>query len=95
MSQIGRASPVCLLAAAACSGSNSPPGIRPANPSTARAGTHSTRPAVRKRPAGWDTPTDTGELAIYDDGTAKFTSHAGHVATFVKLPEKPTLTGCD
>ena len=47
------------------------------------------------RPAGWDTPTDTGELSIYEDGTARFTSHAGHVATFVKLPEKPTLKGCD
>ena len=35
------------------------------------------------RPAGWDTPTDTGELSIYEDGTARFTSHAGHVATFV------------
>lgn len=47
------------------------------------------------RAAGWDTPTDTGELVIYDDGTARFTSHAGHVATFVKLLEKPTLKGCD
>ena len=46
-------------------------------------------------PPGWGNPTDTGELALYSDGSARFTNHLGGVATFHKLPTKPALRGCD
>ena len=46
-------------------------------------------------PDGWGNPSERGDVAIYADGSARFTGRNGKTAEFRKLSEEPRRPGCD